>query len=474
MGNNEQKCYDRSDSTNYPCITAASGKLSNADGSFCMSSCPSGKCVAGNFVCYSNSGEFASGTANACKCSTSYKCYVEGTSSTVPQCSYPDSTHVSNNDSISCPTTTSGCTTTSKCFHKDRTGYNICYEKAASPNLSVIDSQNGKRCTCLDQRNCIEYGSSQSGIICRESDYIIQNNLISRWSSTEYCLSVASNDTLECANNDQCWHPANRICTPHNAYGHSKGMCKMSQYILVLNNQIAGVGYEGEFHPVFIVNSFNDLTKLGADGLENLKTDIMWYYNNRIAVDYNVCWPDIGDEDYIFSHVRKTFTPADNALSGTTDTYEFWSFGGNTSHDQYQQELIKRQKYLWDWDAKNTGGYYMVFWYPRDTFMSKDTTNCWQDNTGTTINSNDIRPIFLKMRYFYKLYTAQKFYDQIVADDYPAYLIKPSFDGSFIEYGGFHEDSNKFIPQDSNEDFYISIREILMGFYSAKCFDSSS
>lgn len=475
--NNSQTCYDTSTS-NFDCITPVSGKLSHADGLACKSSCNGDQCLASNFVCYSTSGDLKNDSG--CKCDTSYHCYTQPTISAAPSCAAPGTGKISQDDYSNCATTATGsiCSTNTKCWHNNRDGNNICFSKNGSPNLSN-GATDGAECMCNDHRHCITYDkNTQNNIKCQESTYILDNSLVSRWSKNEYCrdskitttdATPDTADTLLCGNDDQCWHPENRVCTPYNAYGHSKGPCKMSQYILVLPNQIVDEGYDGEFHPVYIVNSFNDLYgTLGDAGLASLTSSLISYYN-----DNNGSYPDIDSGNYVFAHARKTFSNGD---TNTINTFEYWSFGGNVAYDQYQQEQIKKGKYLWNWAATESmagsEGLFMVFWNPSDTYLEDEGMNCYEYNNNVSVNSNDInrndiRPLSLKMRYFYKESTARAFFQIIESDNMPAYFIKKTF-GTFEEYGQVHTDSNKFVPDDG-DGFFISIREILMGFFSPKC-----
>ncbi len=462
LANNKQTCYDTSDTDNFGCITPVDGKLSHGDAAYCESLCRSNHCKAGNYVCYSTSDGLnlqSDGSGN-CQCDNSYDCYQDGDIDSPPACSPPGTTYISQNDHVNCyAVSTNSCDDSDKCWMKDRNGNNVCRSLAASPNVNDGISHGGP-CTCRDERHCLIFGASLSNLQCVESTYILDNNLVSRWSKNEYCRDPLESDSMLCANDDQCWHPVNRVCTPFNAYGHSKGECKMSQYVLVLNNQIVDESYDGEFHPVFIVNSFNDIySQLQLNGLADLTSTIIDYYNDNYA------WPDVPQGQYLFAHAKKTFTAGN---LNTKDTYEYWSFGGNVAHDKYQQEQIKSGRYLWDWEAKESqagsNGLFMVFWAPEDVAIYDGNYECYQYN-GDNSKKNDLKPIFLKMRYFYKENTAVNFLKQIKNENrYAALLIKKSFDGApDLEY------KNDYFGQDDCNEFYISIREILMGFYSPRC-----
>lgn len=483
--NNKQTCYDTSNA-DYACRTPSAGFLSHADGLSCKSSCDGDQCLGSNSVCYSTSGDLG-GAGSNCNCDTSYHCYTSPTISASPSCSAPGTAKISQNDNQNCVTTTTGsqCTPNTKCWHNNRDGNNICFSKDASSNL-FNGATDGAECKCNDPRHCITYDkNSQNNIKCQESNFILTNKLVSRWSINEYCRNPKipptagapetadtpdTADTLECGNDDQCWHSENRVCTPYNAYGHSKGECKRSQYILVLPNQIVGEGYDGEYHPVYIVNSFNDLYGTLKDaGLVSLTTDLITYYNSTKGSN-----PAIDAGNYIFAHAKTTFANGD---TNTKNTFEYWSFGGNVKYDQFQQEEIKKGKYLWNFAATESlageKGLFMVFWAPSDTYLTDEGKNCWEYNNDVSgdpneIDRNDIRPLSLKMRYFFKESTARAFYTVISTATYPAYLIKKLSNGTFEEYGAINTDSNKYVPNDG-DGFFISIREILMGFFSPKC-----
>lgn len=472
QGSNYQKCYKNV--AGFPCVDASdhSGIVSNNDMFLCTASCTdTSKCIdLYNKVCYSVGTDVDSleKIGVNCQCYSSHYCYVPGDKDDEPYCTLPGLSSISQNDNFTCSpniANAGSCSSSSKCFHNDGTDNNICYT-FDNTNSLMTNVDEGTECECKDHRSCIVADNTdRDELKCITFEEAAGLTHVSRFSKYEPCQQ--DGDASLCSEEDQCWHEVNRVCTPHNAWGQGKGKCKLSQYILVLNNQIVGEGAEGEFHPVFIVNSFKDLSDITY--LNNLTTDLVQYYRTEINADYSTTWSDLkSDSDFLFAHMRKTYTTND---SGTSDTFEYWNFGGNVSTDSYQQEQIKQGNYLWNLNADETGKYYMVFWYPKDTYMGSD--NCYEDNSARSGSAkNDIRPLFLKMRYFYKYHTAKKYYDSILAgSDIAAYLIRPPSDNDVNQdhESGNHVDHTTFMPEEGNGSFYISIKEILMGFYSAKC-----